>query len=499
MATSIQRQSILSTLVIYIGFAFGAVNLWLLQKLIGADYYGLTKVVNDFSFIAAYFATLGSQALVAKFFPFYKYYLPKEKNDLSFIAIILAVTGTVITVTALLLLKAQIIVVFGRENPLFINYYWTIIPFTILLMAFLFFEPFAWHAGKTVYSNLLKETFIRVLTTVMVCLLLFKLIDPDWFVKLYAFIYLIPVVAGYVLLIKWKAIPVYPKLTKVTFRLKKRLIGFSSFLFLTTIFNIGSQVCDTLFLGSMKGFDNATQFAIAQYFGSVLEVPNRAIMGSSIPVLAEFWRTKDLAGIQRIYKKSAMNLMIAGIFFGGLIIINLPNAIDFLFDPSYMIIIIPAVIIIFSKIIDLSTGLNAQVILTSNLWKFDFYSTLIYSLVAIPLNFFLIRTWGIYGAAVANVMANLIKNGIRWWYLYHKFRLQPFTFKNLELLLASATLITAIWFLPFVKNVFIDTPVRTIVFLVGFAVLILSRNYSAEVNSLWVKYKDLAVQKLRVR
>jgi len=495
MASSIQRQSILSTIVIYVGFAFGAINLLLLQTLIGKDYYGLTRVVNDTGFIAAYFATLGSQAMVAKFLPFYKHYLPREKNDLPFIALCMAGAGTLFTLLLIFLLKPYIIMVFGRNNPFFIDYYWTIIPFTFFFVLYLFLEPFLWHAGKAVWGSLLKETLIRLITTILVVLLLFKLIDAKMFVSFFAFIYLMPVLIGYYIIIKCRGMGIHFKISSVTRRLKGRIIGFTSFLFLTNVFNIASTVCDTLFLGSLKGFGYAAQFAIAQFFGSVLEVPNRAIMGSAIPVLAEYWRTKNLHGIQSIYKKSAMNLMIAGILFGGLLIINLKSVMVFL-PQGYEVIIIPAIIIVLSKLVDLATGLNAQIIQTSNLWKFDFYSTIIYTVIAIPLNFLLIRTWGINGAAMANLLANLVKNGIRWWYLHHKFRLQPFTVKNLELMLVSSIIVAAIWFIPSMKNVFIDVPVRSAIFVGLFAILVIRRQYSGEVMGLWDKYRAILLSKI---
>ncbi|MEO7312937.1 MAG: lipopolysaccharide biosynthesis protein [Chitinophagaceae bacterium] len=495
MASSIQRQSIVSTIVIYVGFAFGAVNLWLLQKLIGGEYYGLTRVVNDTGFIVAVVATLGSQAMVAKFLPFYKHYLPEAKNDLPFVALCMAATGAVLSLLAIYFLKPYIIIVFGRNNPFFIDFYWTIIPFTFLLLAYLFLEPFLWHSGNAIWGPILKETLVRLLTSVMVVLLLLKLIDARMFVSLFAFLYLLPVLIAIYILVKCKGIGIHVTISSVTRRLKGRIIGFTWFLFLTNIFTTASLVCDTLFLGSMKGFARATEFAIAQFFGSVLEVPNRAIMGSAIPVLAEYWRTKNLHGIQSIYKKSAMNLMIAGILFGGLIIINLKNVLGF-FPPGYMVIVIPAIVIILSKLVDLATGLNTQIIQTSNLWKFDFYSTIIYTVVAIPLNFLLIREWGIYGAALANLLANFIKNGIRWWYLYHKFKLQPFTYKNLELIVISSVVVASIWFIPAITNVFIDVPVRTGLFLLLFALLVVQRKYSDEVMWIWHKYKTLLLQKM---
>lgn len=495
MAGNIQRQSILSTIVIYVGFGFGALNLLFLPNLIGKEYYGLTRVVNEFSFIAAYFATMGSQSMVAKFLPFYRHYLPSEKNDLPFIATVIAMVGGLITLVLLIVLKPWIIIIFGRNNPIFSTYYWTIIPYTFLVLAFLLFEPIAWHAGKTVIGNILKETVIRILPSILILLLVFKWIDTDQLIGLYAFLYLIPVVVGWSLLLKWKAFPIHFKISSVTKRLKGRMFAFSGFLFLTTVIRIASQVADTLFLGSMKGFGYAGQFAIAQYFGSVLEVPNRAIMGSAVPVLAEYWRTKNLHGIQSIYRKSAMNLMIAGILFGGLIVINLRNILHF-FPPDFTIIIVPAIIIIVSKLVDLGTGLNAQIIQTSNHWKFDFYSTLIYSLVSIPLNFFLIRTWGIIGAAMANLLANVVYNSIRWNFLYRRYRLHPFGLRNLELAVMSALLVTAVWFVPEMGNVFIDLAVRSGIFIVLFCGIVLQRRYSDEMQGLWVKYSGMAMAKL---
>src|SRR6188768_3020103 len=109
MAT-IQRQSILSTIIIFAGFGFGALNLIVLQKwLLTSEQWGLTRVITEASVLLANFATLGTPVVVAKFLPFYKKYLPQQKNDLPYITLIIYIGGLIFTMFLMFVLREQII------------------------------------------------------------------------------------------------------------------------------------------------------------------------------------------------------------------------------------------------------------------------------------------------------------------------------------------------------------------------------------------------------
>jgi hypothetical protein len=145
---TIQRQSILSTMAIVAGFVLGGINMVILfPKVMAGEEFGLTRVVNDFSVIAANFATLGVLPVLYKFFPLYKRYVPAHQNDLPFITITVFSIGIVLTCLILWFFQPHIIAAFGRNNPIFPGYYWLIFPFTIFYATFLFAEPFAWNAG----------------------------------------------------------------------------------------------------------------------------------------------------------------------------------------------------------------------------------------------------------------------------------------------------------------------------------------------------------------
>jgi O-antigen/teichoic acid export membrane protein len=206
--------------------------------------------------------------------------------------------------------------------------------------------------------------------------------------------------------------------------------------------------------------------------------------GSAVPVLAEYWRAGNRTGIYSIYRKSCINLLIAGMAIGGLLLINIPNLIDFLPD-EYSIIGLPILLLIIGRWINLAGGLNAQIIQTSKYLTWDFGANLLLSLVAIPLNFYLIRYYDIMGAAVANLVIWSVYNGVRFIYLYKKFGFQPLSLKNAEAFLVFGLLIMVVYIIPKFTNLYIDAAWRSSLFMLIFGTLVLKRNYSEEVNQLW--------------
>lgn len=494
-ATTIQRQSILSTIVIFAGFGIGALNLIVLQpRILSTEQWGLTRVVTEAAILLANFATLGTTPVIAKFFPFYKRHLGYKDIDLPAITFSIFAAGILITLLLLQIFKPQIVQIFGKNNPLFSPYYYTLSLFVLFQGSFIYMELFAWFAGKTILANTLKELLFRLLTTV--CLVLFGLqfINFDGFMALFGCIYLPALVIIIYVIRKNHGLPFHFRFSKVTRRLGAKMLSLGSFVFLTTISNIGFIVCDTLFLASMYNFSQAGIYAVAQYFSQVLEVPMRSMQTSSVPLISEYWRAKNMKGLLSVYRKSCINLLVAGVGLGGLIIINLHNLERF-FPPAYAVMITPIAILVVSRWINLGTGLNAVIIQLSTYWRFDFTSTLVYSIIGIPLNFLLIRNYGMIGAAIANVIAMTIYNGIRYTFLWYKFGLQPFTWRNAVVVVGGCLLIAIVYLIPAMPNLYVDGVLRSLLFagLYGFAVI--RFKLSDELDWLWQKWSRKLIRR----
>src|SRR5204863_8074849 len=83
-----------------------------------------------------------------------------------------------------------------------------------------------------------------------------------------------------------------------------------------------------------------------------------------------------------------------------------------------------------ARIVDLGTGLNSQIIGTSIYWRFEFLSGIVLLSLAIPLNYFLVKEFGIVGAGYSNLIAFAVYNIIRIIFLERKFNMHPFSIKT---------------------------------------------------------------------
>src|ERR1700737_1897131 len=87
--------------------------------------------------------------------------------------------------------------------------------------------------------------------------------------------------------------------------------------------------------------------------------------------------------------------------------------------------------LVIGKLIDLGTGANTQIIATSNYWKVDFITNVLYTLIALPLNYILIVHFGLMGAAYSSLISLSFYNLMRFVFLWYKFGLQPYRGKDL--------------------------------------------------------------------
>ena len=125
-----------------------------------------------------------------------------------------------------------------------------------------------------------------------------------------------------------------------------------------------------------------------------------------------------------------------------------------------------------AKLIDLATGVNSQIIGTSNFWKFDFYTNLFYILLSLPLNFYLIKNYNLEGLAYSNLIALTLYNSIRFLFLYKKFKLQPYTYKHGLFLLLSIGLILLVHQIPTANNILANILLQSTVFVLSFYLLV---------------------------
>lgn len=435
--STIRRQSIISSLVIYLGFAVGMLNVYFFTKegLFTTEQYGLTQVFIAVSLMMQALAALGMPSFIYKFYPYYHHHLPERKNDMLSLSLLVGLAGFLLVALGGWFFKDLVIRKYSANAPQLVNYYFWIFPMGMGLTVYAILEAYAQSLRKPILTNFLREVQWRLWTTVLIVLFVFNVItDFGLFLKLYVFGYPLIAVTLILYLIAKGKFHLHFSISKLTRRLRGKIISFCLFVYSGMLVFTLAGVFDTIVIASVleNGLEQAAIFTLAQTLTSIIQAPQRGVVAASIAHLSQAWKDKDLTTLQRIYQRSSINLLLfaAGIF--AVIALNYTEAVYTLkLKPEYALGFSAFLFMGLTRVVDLGTGLNAQIIGTSNYWKFELISGVILLIFTLPLTYILAKQYGIIGPAIATLASVSLYNLIRLAFLYHKFKLQPFTIASI--------------------------------------------------------------------
>ncbi len=450
--SQIRRQGIISTIIIFTGFAIGFLNNLFFTKSdwFTPDQYGLTRSFFDFSQIIYAYSFLGLSAIIYKFSPYYNAHLKPEENDLLSWALLLSVAGFIIFLSAGIYFNDFFERKFNANSRMLVDYYYWIYPFGFSLLIFTILESYCWSIRRTIISSFLRETALRLFTSLLIVLFIFKVINYDTFSKLFSCLYALLVIILFVYLKQKNQLHLPFKVSKVTRRLRKKMLTFGAFVFAGVAISTTASLFDSFTISSKVKDGQVAMgiFAFSTYISNIIQVPQRSIIAVTIPVLAEAWRQKNYALINTLYKRSSINLLLVCLFLFGNIWLCYDDAIVSLqINPLYAQGKYVVLFFGLKLIVDMGTGVNGQIIGTSNFWRFEFLTGLILLLLIVPLNYYLIPKIGIVGAGISNFAAYTIYNIIRLIFLWKKFKMQPFSLNSLWTILMAPALYGIVWLL----------------------------------------------------
>jgi O-antigen/teichoic acid export membrane protein len=94
----LRKKSIVSIVWTYIGFIFGAINVFLSAKYLLPEYNGLTRVLLEMGVLFSAIATFGVPTLLTKFYPYYKDRLDRRSSDLLTLGLFITTVGFILRV-----------------------------------------------------------------------------------------------------------------------------------------------------------------------------------------------------------------------------------------------------------------------------------------------------------------------------------------------------------------------------------------------------------------
>jgi O-antigen/teichoic acid export membrane protein len=486
----IQKASIRLTIFSYAGAALGYFNKVLLfTNFLSLEQVGLINVLNNISVLYAQVATLGITTVSIRFFP---YFQDKEKQHHGFLfwCNLVITIGFLFATVLFIFLKPLFILHYSANSPLLVDFYYYNIPLAVGILYFQFLESYLRALLKTGVATFTYELIGRILVTVIIALYALKFINFHLFVILY--------VLGNCLLAL--VLMVYTIYLKQFFIKPLKSVKFNRFLKIIMVYGIftimsalGGTILvsiDSLMVSAKLSLGQAGIYTTVFLIATVMTLPYRSIQKIAHPVIARYWKEKDMKGMTDLYQKASLiDMVLGGLLFLGLWV-NIDSIFRFM-PKDYYTAKYTFLLLAFSKYIDMATGLNGYIIVTSKKYRSDLWFMLLLIIATVVLNLIFIPIYGITGAALATLISITLYNVLRLIFVYYYYRMQPFTLNCLWVLLITVIVWAIASQIPRMHNKYFDIVVKSTVMVVLYGGAVLYFKLSSDVNDLIYSYTKI--------
>ncbi len=489
----IKTQSIINSIITYIGIALGFITtIYLYPRILQPDQYGLTRLLISISFVFSQFAHLGIKNIPIRYFPFFE---DKEKghNGLLFFVMVIPLIGFALFTILYVLLDSAIIQFFDSSPSLFIDYYWYVIPLVFFVLYYSVLDSYTRALGSSIPGSLVNEILIRVAGIILLLVYSFGAISFKTFIIIFVCSYgLLPLIL-IINLIVVDEFHLKPSFSFISKKLIKDISSYGLYALLGGISVILVSNIDVIMLGSLTDLTSVAIYTVAFYVGSVIVIPQKSINKIAPTLIAKFLKEENYTEINRIYKNSSLTQLTIGFLILIGIVANLDNLFRILPD-TYSSGKWTMIIIGVSKLIDMAAGVNGTIILNSKYYRFDLYTIFLLIIISVGLNYIFIPLFGVSGAAFATLLSLSIYNLIKGIFVWRKFSMQPLSSKIFGLLVISLMVLFLSTFIPYLSSIYVDIIIRSTFISICYTGLIFYFKVSDEINNLVLEITARAKQ-----
>ncbi|MBV1888171.1 MAG: oligosaccharide flippase family protein [Urechidicola sp.] len=402
------KQSFRNTLILIFGFGIGGINtLFLYTHFLEEAYYGLIIFILSTANILMPLMVFGMQHSVIKYFSSYKDKVEQDRLltwSLILPLLIILPLGFV-GITAYETISDWI----SKENELIKNYTYLIFLCAIFMGYFEVFYAWTKVQMNTVFGNFIREIFARTCASILLVAVFFKWITPEQFMYAMTFVYFLRVV-----IMKIYAFWLY--FPKLSFRLPKNfkeIIRYSLYLILAGSAGTILLEIDKFMIPQMEQLSEVAFYSVGIYIASVVAIPSRAMHQITYPITAKDLNEGNLEEVEKLYKQSSINLLIAGGLLFLLINLNIDELYKIIDRPQYSVGVLIVLMISVSELYKLALGTNGAILTNSRYYRVFFYLSVGMAICVIMLNKYLIQLIGIDGAALATLITVVLFSTIK--------------------------------------------------------------------------------------
>lgn len=425
------RQSFKNTLIIYLGFLIGGINtIFLYTRFLKSEYYGLVSYVLSASNLIMPLTALGVHFTIVKFF---SGYTSKEQKDRFLSMVIFLPLFIAIPIGFLWnYIHEWIVNVVSEKNKMVEHYTIYIYIIAVCCAYFEVFYSWAKVQMQTVFGNVLKELYNRVVVMLLLFMVYFQFISKQEFIMFLAYAYVLRTI-----IMMLYAFRLYRP--TFSFKLPNNFDEVLKYTFYIVLAGSAGAIIldiDKVMIPNKETFQTAAYYSVAVFIGSFIEAPSRAMTQILQPITSKSINENNDKEVESLYKKSSINLLLIGGLFFLLINCNISELFKIMPEKGYGSGELVVLLISLSKLYNMFLGNNGAIINNSQYYRIVFPIGLGMALSVYFLNrlFYFDVGMGTDGLALATLITVLIFSTFKIWFIHHKLQITPFTSKTLTMI-----------------------------------------------------------------
>ena len=514
----IAKQSIQGTIVTYLGVAVGFVTtFFVLTRFLSAEEIGLARVLIDAATLFIGLAQLGTSSSIIRFYPHFSeskaahkdwhgqlagsnVSQTKEEHGFFFWTIIIPLIGFALFTAIYCACYTPLSKWFGEKSPLFVEYYYMVLPMAFFMLYQTIFETNANVRMHIVVPRAVRELITRIGLLMVYLLYAFEFLNINGFVIALCVVYAVAMLCNMGYLFSLGEISLRPDMQflRQNRSLIRQYVLYTGFLLISAVASVLAPTLSSFFITAEMGLSFTGIFAIATYIAVMVSIPYRSMTAIASPQLATAIKENNQHETAHLMQQVSSTLLLIG----GMILCVIWINIDLIFHilpngETYASARQVVLMLGTSQLIIAVCSFTSSALNYSRFYAFSLLFSFILTALSILLNNLLIPYFGMNGAAISNLLAYSIYFLLIVLTVRFTLHTPTFTRQHLKIILLIIVIINLnfLWLqhLP-INNIWINSIVRTIVLIGGGCVVAWIKNLSPEINqqvrSIISKYKS---------
>lgn len=406
----IAKQSIKGTIVTYLGVAVGFLTtFFVITRFLTAEEIGLARVLIDAATLFIGLAQLGTNTSILRFYPYFKS-AEREEHGFFFWTIIVPMLGFLLVALLFMICYTPLSHWFGEKSPLFVNYYYLVLPLAFFMLYQTVFETNANVRMHIVVPRAVRELLTRVGLLVVYLLYAFDVLTMDGFVWSLIGVYALAALCNAVYLFSLGGVSLKPDFAYLRQNrpIVRKYLLYTAFLILSAVVSVLAPTLSSFFITAQMGLNYTGIFAIATYMAVMVSIPYRSLTAIASPQMSMAIKNDNRAEAGTLLAQVSGNLLLIG----GLILAVIWVNIDIIFailpnGATYAVARRTVLLLGLGQLFVATFQFALTTLSYSRFYPLSLLFSFVLTALALVLNNLFIPRWGMDGAALATLIADV--------------------------------------------------------------------------------------------